>query len=59
MKNENDMMLPMRNVLNDYFAREAYIKAKTAKKAKAKAGQYIGSKPPFGYKLDPRGSHKF
>jgi len=53
------MMLPMRNVLNDYFAREAYIKAKTAKKAKAKAGQYIGSKPPFGYKLDPRGSHKF
>ncbi|MBR6984837.1 MAG: recombinase family protein [Ruminococcus sp.] len=57
MKNENDMMFPMRNVLNDYFAREASIKTKTAKKAKAKAGQYIGSKPPFGYKLDPNDRH--
>ena len=55
--NENDMMFPMRNVLNDYFAREASIKTKTAKKAKAKAGQYIGSKPPFGYKLDPNDRH--
>ena len=51
------MMFPMRNVLNDYFAREASIKTKTAKKAKAKAGQYIGSKPPFGYKLDPNDRH--
>jgi len=34
VKNENDMMFPMRNVLNDYFAREASIKTKTAKKAK-------------------------
>ena len=57
MKNDNDMMFPMRNVLNDYFAREASIKTKTAKKAKAKAGQYIGSKPPFGYKLDPNDRH--
>ena len=57
MKNENDMMFPMRNVLNDYFAREASLKTRTAKKAKAKAGQYIGSKPPFGYKLDPNDRH--
>lgn len=56
-KSENDMMFPMRNVLNEYFAREASIKTKTAKKAKAKAGQYIGSKPPFGYKLDPNDRH--
>ena len=57
VKNENDMMFPMRNVLNDYYAREASIKTKTAKKAKAKAGQFIGSKPPFGYKLDPNDRH--
>ena len=57
MKNDNDMMFPMRNVLNDYFAREASIKTKCAKKAKAKAGQYIGSRPPFGYKLDPNDRH--
>ena len=57
IKNDNDMMFPMRNVLNDYFAREASIKTKCAKKAKAKAGQYIGSRPPFGYKLDPNDRH--
>lgn len=57
MKNDNDMMFPMRNVLNDYFAREASIKTKCAKKAKAKAGQCIGSRPPFGYKLDPNDRH--
>lgn len=32
-------------------------KPKWQKKAKAKAGQYIGSKPPFGYKLDPNDRH--
>ena len=52
-----DMMFPMRNVINEYFAREASKKTKTAKKAKAKAGQFIGSKPPFGYKLDPNDRH--
>ena len=29
----------------------------TGEWAKAKAGQYIGSKPPFGYKLDPNDRH--
>ncbi len=57
IKNDNDMMFPMRDVLNDYFAREASIKTKCPKKAKAKAGQYIGSRPPFGYKLDPNDRH--
>ena len=52
-----DMMFPMRNVINEYYAREASKKTKSAKKAKAKAGQFIGSKPPFGYKLDPNDRH--
>ena len=52
-----DMMFPMCNVINEYYAREASKKTKSAKKAKAKAGQFIGSKPPFGYKLDPNDRH--
>ena len=57
MKSDYDMMFPMRNVINEYYAREASKKTKSAKKAKAKEGQYIGSRPPFGYKLDPKDRH--
>ena len=56
-KSEYDMMFPMRNVINEYYAREASKKTKSAKRAKAKEGQYIGSRPPFGYKLDPKDRH--
>ena len=55
--NEDDLMFPMRNVMNEMYARYVSKKTKAAKKAKAKAGQYIGSKPPFGYKLDPNDRH--
>lgn len=55
--NEDDLMFPMRNVMNEMYARDVSKKTKAAKKAKAKAGQYIGSKPPFGYKLDPNDRH--
>ena len=57
MKSDYDMMFPMRNVINEYYAREASKKTKSAKRAKAKEGQYIGSRPPFGYKLDPKDRH--
>ena len=57
MINEDDLMFPMRNVMNEVYARDVSKKTKAAKKAKAKAGQYIGSKPPFGYKLDPNDRH--
>lgn len=55
--NEDDLMFPMRNVMNEMYARDVSKKTKAAKKAKARAGQYIGSKPPFGYKLDPNDRH--
>ena len=57
MINEDDLMFPMRNVMNEMYARDVSKKTKAAKKAKAKAGQHIGSKPPFGYKLDPNDRH--
>lgn len=57
MQSDYDMMFPMRNVINEYYAREASKKTKSAKMAKARAGQFIGSKPPFGYKPDPNDRH--
>lgn len=53
----DDLMFPMKNVINEMYAREVSRKTKSAKKAKAQSGQFIGSKPPFGYKLDPNDRH--
>lgn len=53
----DDFMFPMKNVINEMYAREVSRKTKSAKKAKAQSGQFIGSKPPFGYKLDPNDRH--
>ena len=41
--------------MNEMYARDVSKKTKAAKKAKA--GQFMGSKPPFGYKLDPNDRH--
>ncbi len=57
LNNSDDLMFPMKNVINEMYARDVSQKTKAAKKAKARAGQYIGSKPPFGYKLDPNDRH--
>ncbi|MFR9035835.1 MAG: recombinase family protein [Ruminococcus sp.] len=39
------------------YARDVSKKTKAAKKAKARDGQFIGSKAPFGYKIDPNDRH--
>lgn len=57
LNNSDDLMFPMKNVINEMYARDVSKKTKAAKKAKARAGQYIGSKPPFGYKLDSNDRH--
>ncbi|MBR1529004.1 MAG: recombinase family protein [Oscillospiraceae bacterium] len=55
--NGDDLMFPMKNVINEMYAREVSKKTKAAKKAKARSGQFMGSKPPFGYRLDPNDRH--
>ena len=55
--NVDDLMFPMKNVINELYARDVSKKTKAAKKAKARSGQFMGSKPPFGYKLDPNDRH--
>lgn len=51
--NSDDLLFPIKNVVNEMYARDVSKKTKAAKKAKARDGQFIGSKAPFGYKIDP------
>ena len=55
--NSDDLLFPIKNVVNEMYARDVSKKTKAAKKAKARDGQFIGSKAPFGYKIDPKDRH--
>lgn len=55
--NSDDLLFPIKNVVNEMYARDVSKKTKAAKKAKASDGQFIGSKAPFGYKIDPNDRH--
>ena len=55
--NSDDLLFPIKNVVNEMYARDVSKKTTAAKKAKARDGQFIGSKAPFGYKIDPNDRH--
>lgn len=55
--NSDDLLFPIKNVVNEMYARDVSKKTKAAKKAKARDGQFIGLKAPFGYKIDPNDRH--
>ncbi len=48
-----DDMAPFRHVMNEMYARDISRKIRTALRAKAQNGQYIGSFAPYGYRKNP------
>jgi len=58
LQNSNDILMPIKNVLNDMYARDISRKTRAAFNAKAKSGQFIGSRAPFGYRKSPEDKHK-
>ncbi len=55
--NPDDLVMPIKNVVNAQYARECGRKTKAARTALAKDGKYIGSLPPYGYVRDPEDRH--
>ena len=52
-----DLMLPMKNIFNQYYPADCSRKTRQAFVAKAKRGEYIGSFAPYGYKKSPTDKH--
>lgn len=48
-----DESLAIRDLFNEWHARDTSKKIKAVKMAAAKRGERIGSKPPYGYQKDP------
>ena len=47
--NKNTDIVPFRNILNEFYARDISKKIKSAVKAKFERGEYHGANAPFGY----------
>ncbi|MDD3279136.1 MAG: recombinase family protein [Lachnospiraceae bacterium] len=58
MKQAYDMLLPIKNIFNEQYARDISKKVQTAVKTKQKSGEFIGSFTSYGYKKSPSDKNK-
>ncbi|MGN0436977.1 MAG: recombinase family protein [Lachnospiraceae bacterium] len=57
-RNEYDMMLPIRNIFNEQYARDISKKIHYTIETKQNDGEYIGAFPCYGYNKDPNNKNK-
>ena len=52
-KNGDDLMISMKNIINDTYSRDISVKTKSSLDIKRKSGEYVGACPPYGYQRSP------
>ena len=55
---DTNLILPIRNFINDSYARDISNKVKSSQKIKREKGEYIGSFAPYGYKKSEENKNK-
>lgn len=58
LKQSYDMLLPIKNIFNEQYARDISKKIQTAIHAKQQAGEFIGAFASYGYKKSPANKNK-
>jgi len=58
MDESTDIIIPIKNMLNELYSRDLSRKVKSALKAKKENGEYISSFAPIGYKRDPKNKNR-
>ena len=58
LKKGFDISVPMRNIINDMYAREVSQKTRAAKETRARQGLFMGSKAPYGYSKSPQNKNQ-
>lgn len=58
MKQVYDMLLPIKNIFNEQYARDISKKIQATVKSKQKAGEFIGAFTSYGYKKSPVDKNK-
>ncbi len=53
-RTESEIVLPVKNFINDSYCRDTSIKVKGQQRAKREAGKFISAFPTYGYLKDPK-----
>ncbi len=53
-----DMLLPLKNVFNEQYAKDISQKVKSALRSKQERGEFIGAFAPYGYRKDPENKNR-
>ena len=56
-KTEDGLIVPLKNLINEAYAKDISKKVKTSLDAMKRQGKYTGVKLPYGYKRDPQDKH--
>ena len=57
MKRQYDIMMPVKNIFNEQYARDISTKIISTFRDKQARGQFIGAFPSYGYKRDPENKY--
>ena len=57
-KDGNDLVVSLKNLVNDLYAKDISQKINTAFKTLRKNGEFLGSVPPYGYLRSPEDKHR-
>lgn len=58
-KSVSSIAVPLKNLMNDQYARDISEKVKSTLKIKQLNGEFIGVTAPYGYLKNPKDKHKF
>lgn len=53
-----DMLLPIKNIFNEQYARDISQKIHASLQTKQRAGEFIGAFPPYGYRKSPENKNR-
>ena len=58
-KSADNIIVPIKNLMNDEYARDISNKVRSTLNTKKEKGEFIGSVAPYGYLKDPNNKYKF
>ena len=54
----SQIALPLKNLMNEAYAADISRKVRTQQNQAMRAGEFVGSRPPYGYRKDPDNCHR-
>ena len=53
----NHLIVPLKNMINEAYAADISKKVRAQQNQAMRAGEFVGARPPYGYKKDPGNCH--